>query len=69
VIEVRLHLVTRAIGDRLRPAPEGTEAIQVAGVIGQIAGVAVSLPGELTVVARVMVNPEATFSQIPAIVG
>jgi hypothetical protein len=37
-------------------------------VIGQIAGVAVSLPGELTVVARVMVNPEATFSQVPAIV-
>jgi len=39
----------------LRPTPKRIEAKQVAGVIGQMAGVALSLPGQLAVVARVVI--------------
>src|SRR5258708_7560190 len=36
---------------------------------GQIAGVAVSLPGQMTVAPRVMVHAKAPFPEVPAIVG
>src|SRR5258706_15623214 len=69
MIEEGLLFVTRAVGELLRPTPERIQAIQVTGAVRQIARVKVSLPGQLPVGGRVMIEAEAAFRQVPSIMG
>src|SRR6185295_11027106 len=69
VIYERLDFVTRAVRDELRPASQRVEAVEVTGAVGQIAGVSVSLPREVAVVARVMIKAKTAFPEVPTVVG